>query len=849
MARLWADFPEGLAAAADLAAACTFRLEEIRGEHPLPPVLAEAAAAAGEGDRAGGRDGPAPAAGARRGALALRRRAARRRGAAARPGARARRAARLRELLPHRLGRGPLRPRARHPLPGAGQRGQLGRLLRARHHLHRPGAHGAALRALPLGGAGRAARHRRRLRARAARGGASSTSTERYGRDRAGMVCEVISYRGPLGHPRRGQGARARPRPGGPAGQAGGQPRRGRRDPGGGARAGRARPGGLAGGAPRAARSPRRSPASRATSPSTWAASSSRGGRSSRPCRSQPAAMAGRTVVQWDKDDLAELGLLKVDLLALGMLTALSRSLALLARHRPAPAGATADPWPASLAAIPAEEPAVYEMISPGRHHRRLPDRVAGADVAAAAAAARAASTTSSSRWPSSAPGPSRAAWSTPSCAAATGWRRSATPTSRCGRCWSARCGIPLFQEQAMRLAVVAAGFTPGEADELRRAMTHKRSHERIEEMRGRLMAGMAGAGIPRSGRRRHPPAAPRLRRLRLPRVARRLLRAAGLRLGLAEAAPPGRLRRGAARQPAHGLLRAPHAGGGRQAARGGGARASTPSTATGSARWRGRRRGSPAAPGERPALRLGLSRIRGLPRAVGEAVLAARREAPFASVEDLARRARLSRAWLARLAEAGALRSLAPGRRAALWTALGAAAPGDEGDLFAGRLPPEPPARARAEPARPRRWRGTTPPPASPSGPTRSPSSARRSRPAGPAPPGSSPGCADRAPVEVGGHRHRPAAAGDGARDHLRLAGGRDRHRQPGGHARRLRALPAAGARRALPHRPGAGRAHRQGGEPSSAGSSCRSRRSRRCGRRRGTSTDEVAGIPGSRL
>jgi error-prone DNA polymerase len=107
---------------------------------------------------------------------------------------------------------------------------------------------------------------------------------------------------------------------------------------------------------------------------------------------------------------------------------------------------------------------------------------------------------------------------------------------------------------------------------------------------------------------------------------------------------------------------------------------------------------GVAAAPGERPALRLGLSRIRGLPREVGEGVLAARRLAPFASVEDLARRARLSRAWLARLAEAAALRSLVPGRRGALWTALGVA-PGDDADLFAGRLPPEPPA-ALPEPA-----------------------------------------------------------------------------------------------------------------------------------------------------
>src|SRR6266496_1268808 len=75
----------------------------------------------------------------------------------------------------------------------------------------------------------------------------------------------------------------------------------------------------------------------------------------------EPAAMPGRTIVQWDKDDLAELDLLKVDLLGLGMLTALSRCLALLARHRPRPAAPTAMAYPDSLANIPAEDAAVYD--------------------------------------------------------------------------------------------------------------------------------------------------------------------------------------------------------------------------------------------------------------------------------------------------------------------------------------------------------------------------------------------------------------------------------------------------------------------------------------------------------
>jgi error-prone DNA polymerase len=100
---------------------------------------------------------------------------------------------------------------------------------------------------------------------------------------------------------------------------------------------------------------------------------------------------------------------------------------------------------------------------------------------------------------------------------------------------------------------------------------------------------------------------------------------------------------------------------------------------------------GVPAVPGERPALRLGLSLVRGLPRGVGEAVQMARQMASFSSMEDLARRAHLSRAWLSRLAEAGALRSLEQGRRSALWKAM-ALPPGGEGELFAGRLPPEVP-------------------------------------------------------------------------------------------------------------------------------------------------------------
>ena len=63
--------------------------------------------------------------------------------------------------------------------------------------------------------------------------------------------------------------------------------------------------------------------------------------------------------------------------------------------------------------------------------------------------------------------------------------------------------GVPLFQEQGMQVAIAAAGFTPGEADALRRAMGHKRSHERMAEICERLVAGMARNGIPEETARR----------------------------------------------------------------------------------------------------------------------------------------------------------------------------------------------------------------------------------------------------------------------------------------------------------------------------------------------------------
>jgi error-prone DNA polymerase len=250
--------------------------------------------------------------------------------------------------------------------------------------------------------------------------------------------------------------------------------------------------------------------------------------------------------------------------------------------------------------------------------------------------------------------------------------------------------GVPLFQEQAMRLAIVAAGFTPGEADELRRVMTHKRSHERMEAMRVRLVSGMAQRGIA--------PAESET-------IFRQLLGFAGYGFPESHAASFALLVYASAwikrYHPAvfaSALLDsqpmgfyAPHTIVEDAKRHGVEVRGVDVQYSEWGSTLEGGESGQRAGPGDVPALRLGLAVVKGLPRSVGESVAAARRHAPFVSAADLARRAGLSRAVMARLAEAGALRSLAPERHDALWRALSITSGSAQEDLFAGRELPEP--------------------------------------------------------------------------------------------------------------------------------------------------------------
>ncbi len=216
------------------------------------------------------------------------------------------------------------------------------------------------------------------------------------------------------------------------------------------------------------------------------------------------ARMEDRTVIQWDKDDAAFMGLVKFDLLGLGMLAALQHCFDLVRE-------ATGEEW--TLETLPKEEAGVYDMLCRADSIGvfQVESR---AQIGLLPGCSRDASTTSPSRSPSSAPGPSRAAPCTRSSGARwrrTGWTRR-TGSGRPGRApedfpipyphsdlediLARTLGIPIFQEQLIQMATAVGDCTADEADLLRRAMGSKRGLEKIEKVRDKLYAGMARRGL-----------------------------------------------------------------------------------------------------------------------------------------------------------------------------------------------------------------------------------------------------------------------------------------------------------------------------------------------------------------
>ena len=362
------------------------------------------------------------------------------------------------------------------------------------------------------------------------------------------------------------------------------------------------------------------------------------------------AAMKDRTIIQWDKDDIDALGLMKVDVLALGMLTAIRRALQLIAQR---------SGQPFRMQDIPREDAATYAMIDkadtigvfqiesraqmamlPRLQPKRFYDLVVEVAIVR--------------------PGPIQGDMVHPYLRRRQGSEPVTYPSTAVRSVLERTLGVPIFQEQVMQLAIVAAGFTAGEADQLRRSMAAWKRKGGVGHLRDKLIDGMLARqytrefaeaiyrqiegfgeyGFPESHAasfalltyvsawlKRHEPAA--------------------FLAGLLNAQPMGFY-------PASQLV---------QDARRHGVVVEAPDVQF-SAR-------ETALEGERlSVVRLGLNQIASLGEDVAGRIAEAR---PFTDVDDLARRAAVDRDSLAALAAGGALRSLSGHRRKAAWAVAGA--------------------------------------------------------------------------------------------------------------------------------------------------------------------------------
>ncbi|KLD78626.1 DNA polymerase [Xanthomonas hyacinthi DSM 19077] len=369
------------------------------------------------------------------------------------------------------------------------------------------------------------------------------------------------------------------------------------------------------------------------------------------------AAMAERTVIQWDKDDLELVGLMKVDVLALGMLSALRRTLDLLRAHRG---------QDYSLATIPAEDPDTYAMIQradtigvfqiESRAQMAMLPRLKPAefyDLVIQVAIVR--------------PGPIQGGMVHPYLRRRSGEEQPDDLPEKLKEVFERTLGVPLFQEQVMQLAIVAADYEPGEADQLRRSMAAWKRHGGLEPHREKLTKGMlkngysaefaarifeqikgfGSYGFPESHAasfalltyascwlKRHEPAA--------------------FTCALINSWPmgfysPDQLLQDARR---HGLQVRP--------------------ADVRYSDWDCGLETYSADPTVQPALRLGLRLVRGLAADAALRLQQARAQAPFRDLADLCQRAELDDKARASLADAGALKPLAGHRHRARWAIAG---------------------------------------------------------------------------------------------------------------------------------------------------------------------------------
>ncbi|WP_447920107.1 error-prone DNA polymerase [Achromobacter aegrifaciens] len=393
-------------------------------------------------------------------------------------------------------------------------------------------------------------------------------------------------------------------------------------------------------------------------------------GKLSRLVPIENAAMEDRSVVQWDKDDLDALGLLKVDVLALGMLSALRRTLELARQRRG---------QPLRLQDIPPDDTPTYDMICDAdtvgvfqiesRAQMTMLPRLRPRkyyDLVVQVAIVR--------------PGPIQGGMVHPYLRRRQGKEPETYPSEKVRSVLSRTMGVPIFQEQVMQIAVVAAGFTPGESDQLRRSMAAWKRKGGVDKYRSKLVGGLLAHGyaldfaealfrqIEGFGEYGFPESHAASFALLayasswLKRHEPEAFLAALLNSQPMGFYAPAQLVQDARR---HGVCVLP-----------------PDATISGwdSAletlpdRHPGTRRTShphaPPADGVRPAVRLGLSLIQSMREDAARRIEAARAAAPFADTGDLARRAALTRHDLNALAAGDALRTLAGHRRQASWEA-----------------------------------------------------------------------------------------------------------------------------------------------------------------------------------
>jgi error-prone DNA polymerase len=392
------------------------------------------------------------------------------------------------------------------------------------------------------------------------------------------------------------------------------------------------------------------------------------------------AAMADRTCIEWDKDDLDALGILKIDVLALGMLTCIRKAFELTERHQDRRL---------DLAGVPREDPAVYDMLCKAdsigvfqvesRAQMTMLPRLKPRtfyDLVIEVAIVR--------------PGPIQGDMVHPYLRRRNGEEAVAYPSPELRQVLEKTYGVPLFQEQAMRIAIVAAGFTPSEADRLRRAMATFRKVGTIHTFQEKLVRGMTDRGYDRDFAERcfkqiegfgeyGFPESHAASFALLVYVSAWLKRhyPAAFACALLNAQPmgfyaPAQIVRDARD---HGVEVRP-----------------IDINASG---WDNDL--EPGHPG--PALRLGFREIVGLRKAEADR-LVDRREAGYRSIQELARRANLNRSTLEVLARADAFSSLGLDRRRALWRIHGVES--GQLPLFANDAAPSPEPPAEAEPLPP---------------------------------------------------------------------------------------------------------------------------------------------------